>query len=192
MRLWVDDGRLQYDAPEGAITEADHAQVPKVKVEILRLLTEPCACGSCSESDEPHSPRCRCRACTDEAAHVDAAYEAAEREAIQAEGCTPAEREALTTTKDTADAATTAAPTPADAGPPSEKPGPWSCVDPENRPEDLAILRAIDRLDREESTEVAESSCYGCGERDWWRARIGGHLACRRCHPPVPGAEALS
>jgi len=190
VRLWVEDGRLQYDAPEGAITEEDHAQVPKVKAELLHLLTELCACGRCSEGDEPHGSRCRCRACTEEAAHVDAAYEAAEREAIQAEGCTPAEFEALRNTKEPVDASATAPHDPVDAGPPSEKPGPWSWVDPENSPEDLALLRSIERLDRPAPTVTAVSSCYGCGERDSWRVRIGGHLVFRRCHPPVPGAEA--
>ncbi|MCC7137580.1 MAG: hypothetical protein IT460_04030 [Planctomycetes bacterium] len=61
---------------------------------------------------------------------------------------------------------------------------------PDAGPEDLALLRAIDRIDQERSEPLTVWPCYGCGARDWWRARIGGHLVCRRCHPPVPGAEA--
>lgn len=83
---------------------------------------------------------------------------------------------------------------PADAGPPWDRPGPWRWVNPESSAEDLALLAAIERLDRvpspTTSPDKAESSCYGCGSRDWWRSRHGGHLVCRRCHPPVPGAEA--
>jgi hypothetical protein len=82
----------------------------------------------------------------------------------------------------------------ADAGPPWDKPGPWRWVNPENTPEDLALLWAIERLDHkpagDTSREKAASSCYCCGIRDWWRSRHGGHLVCRRCHPPAPGAEA--
>lgn len=80
-----------------------------------------------------------------------------------------------------------------DAGPPWDQPGPWRWVNPENSAEDLALLAAIERLDRvlspTTSPDKAESSCYGCASRDWWRSRHGGHLVCRRCHPPVPGAE---
>jgi len=75
-------------------------------------------------------------------------------------------------------------------GPVSDRPAPWQWVAPDLGPEDLALLRGIERLDRPAPTVTAVSSCYGCGERDSWRARIGGHLVCRRCHPPVPGAEA--
>jgi hypothetical protein len=37
--------------------------------------------------------------------------------------------------------------------------------------------------------EVALPLCYACRGRDWWRARDQRRV-CRRCHPPVPGAEA--
>lgn len=72
----------------------------------------------------------------------------------------------------------------------SERPAPWEWVAPDLGREDLALLRGIERLDRPAATKTAVSCCYGCGGRDWWRSRIGGHLVCRRCHPPVPGAEA--
>ncbi|MBL9086890.1 MAG: hypothetical protein JNM10_07075 [Planctomycetia bacterium] len=84
-------------------------------------------------------------------------------------------------------------PNPAPPGPPWDRRAPWSWTDPANTPEDQAILRAIEGRDGAPSTETrpdkARMSCYGCGTRDWWRARHGGHLVCRRCHPPVPGAE---
>ncbi len=87
-------------------------------------------------------------------------------------------------------------PAPAPAGPHGDRPGPWCWTDPENTSDDLAILRAIERLDGEPSADAppdnAGTSCYGCGTRDWWRARHGGHLVCRRCHPPVPGAETAA
>lgn len=71
----------------------------------------------------------------------------------------------------------------------SDWPAPWQWVAPDLGREDLALLRGIERLDHPALTVTAGSCCYGCGERDWWRARIGGHLVCRRCHPPVPSAE---
>jgi ribosomal protein S27AE len=37
--------------------------------------------------------------------------------------------------------------------------------------------------------EVALAVCYACRGRDWWRARDQRRV-CRRCHPPVSGAEA--
>lgn len=193
VRLWVEDGQLQYDAPRGAITAQDRAQVPAVKVDLLRLLTEPCVCAPCTEGKEPHVTRCTCPACIDaEAAEKsDAEYEAEERLAIQEEGCTPVELEALRAAKSaSADAVETGAHEQHEPGPPCHPPGPWNWTNPENAPGDVAILRVIERLDREESREAEEPYCYGCGGRDRWRARIGGHLVCRRCHPPAPGAEA--
>lgn len=35
----------------------------------------------------------------------------------------------------------------------------------------------------------ARSACACCGGADGWVSRISGARLCRRCHPPVPGAE---
>lgn len=207
-----EDGRLRVEGE--ALTEELVAEFLAAKAQMLALLhreaerVTPCPCGECREPGAvQHGPRCLCGPCLDLDPEVeelrakiaaedaerkaDAEYEAEDRLAIQAEGCTPAELEALRAAKSaTADAVETGAHEQHEPGPQCHPPGPWSWTDPENAPGDVAILRAIERLDREESREAEEPSCYGCGGRDWWRARIGGHLVCRRCHPPAPGAEA--
>jgi hypothetical protein len=35
----------------------------------------------------------------------------------------------------------------------------------------------------------ARSACACCGGADGWVSRVSGTRLCRRCHPPVPGAE---
>lgn len=35
-----------------------------------------------------------------------------------------------------------------------------------------------------------DALCRACGSADRWRSSLTGDLRCRRCHPPVPGAEA--
>lgn len=105
----------------------------------------PCPCGPCTEPGVPaHGPRCYCGPCLDvdptweewraqadadeAAAKADAAYEVEERLAIQAEGCTAAELEALRN-------ASAAAP----------QPERW--INPDLDAEDRALLRACKRLD---------------------------------------------
>lgn len=35
----------------------------------------------------------------------------------------------------------------------------------------------------------ARSACACCDGADGWVSRVSGTRLCRRCHPPVPGAE---
>lgn len=207
-------GRLSLTGGGAALPDDLVAEVRAAKAEILRLLRRegdrvtPCPCGECKEPGAvQHGPRCFCGPCLDldpeaeelrakiaaddAAAMADAAYEAEERLAIQEEGCTAAELEALRAGKGaTANAVDIKVPASPDAGPPWDRPGPWRWVNPESSTEDLALLAAIDRLGDKRATAAPLPPCYGCGGRDWWRARIGGHLVCRCCHPPAPGAEA--
>jgi hypothetical protein len=188
------------------------SQVRAEKTALLALLRRererptPCPCGECKEPGAvQHGPRCFCGPCLDldpeleelrakiaaddAAAKADAAYETEERESIQAEGCTPAELEALRAAKSaTVDAVDTKVPASPDAGPPWDRPGPWRWVNPENSPDDLALLAAIDRLDQMRAAGAPISSCCCCGDGDWWVTHDGLRI-CRRCHPPVPGAE---
>ena len=39
------------------------------------------------------------------------------------------------------------------------------------------------------SAPRARSACACCGGADGWVSRVSGMRLCRRCHPPVPGAE---
>jgi hypothetical protein len=209
-RVGEEDGRLfvEGEAPEEALAAARASR--SELLDLLRLEAErvaPCPCGSCKEPGAlQHGPCCYCGPCIaldpeldvwreradaeQAAAKADAAYEAEERLAIQEEGCTAEELAALRA-KQASEAATVAAgPDAADVIPPPGEGVRSSWSDPDLDAEDRGLLEAIKRLDREGTTGTAAASCYACGGSDWWRSRHGGHLVCRRCHPPAPGAEA--
>lgn len=105
-----------------ALTDELVAEFLAAKADLLALLRReagrvtPCPCGACKESGAvQHGPCCYCGPCIaldpeldawrdradteDAASKADAEYEAEERAAIQTEGCTPAELDALRTVK---------------------------------------------------------------------------------------------
>ena len=120
LRVGEEGGRIfvEGDAPEEVFAAARAA-----KADILALLhleaerVTPCPCGSCKEPGAvQHGPCCYCPSCIaldpeldvyreradarEAAEKADAAFEAAERAAIQLEYCTPAELEAIKVAKE--------------------------------------------------------------------------------------------
>ena len=53
-----------------------------------------------------------------------------------------------------------------------------------------AISCDLDESEPGPFREAAPVVCYSCRGSDFWRGR--GVVVCRRCHPPVPGAEVLT
>ncbi len=113
-RVRVEDGALRIHAAPQIMTPDLRTRIEESRADLVGLLTEPCRCDPCSRGEPPHGPNCYCLACVhadpeldkyreadaeETAAKADAEYEAAEREAIQAEGCTAAELEALRSAK---------------------------------------------------------------------------------------------
>lgn len=64
----------------------------------------------------------------------------------------------------------------------------------ERRDEVLAFLEALPRESVHGAAPVSADpgrlACFSCGGTDFWRG--SGVVACRKCHPPAPGAEVLT
>jgi hypothetical protein len=110
-RIRVEEGALRVEGPLQIMTPELRTRIAEARSDLLGLLSEPCRCVPCTRGEPFHGPNCYCAACVhadperekycaeadaeDAAAKADAEYEAEECAAIQEEGCTAAELEAL-------------------------------------------------------------------------------------------------
>lgn len=114
-RVRVESGALRIHGAPQIMTPHLRTRIAEARSDLLGLLSEPCRCDPCTRGEPIHGPNCYCPACVDAnpkfdkyrgkadlddaATRADAAYEAEERRAIQAEGCTVVELEALKSAK---------------------------------------------------------------------------------------------
>lgn len=134
------------ECPRGVLSERDLARVRDLRPALIRLLSDACPCPPCTPAG---GLRIQCATGLDRDPEwaalrvaLDALDDRDERAAIQAEGCTAAELEALRRTSS--------------AAPQRER---W--INPDLDAEDLALLRACERLDIPITTSAAMHSAGG-------------------------------